>query len=131
MWQRLRLLRVGKHPKDKIWLGDPIPEPKWSTQTVSEVITAISETRQRENAREAKSGPAASTSTATKISKLEQVKLRIRAKLHCAESGEAESSTLSTCTASSSSSTVSRFGAMRRRIKTKEVESKGVLHVNE
>ena len=33
-WQRLRLLREGWHPKDRHWIGAPVPEVAWSLTTV-------------------------------------------------------------------------------------------------
>ena len=47
-WQRLRLLRDGRHPKDKSWLGTPLPEASCSTASVSNVNTALTEVRTRE-----------------------------------------------------------------------------------
>ena len=96
-------------------------------QTVSKVNTALAETRRRENARVEKSGSAAPASSATKLSKLEQVKLRVRAKLHATESGLAQNSEASSGTGISCPSSVSRFEVARRRIKVREMRAKGVV----
>ena len=83
-WQRLLLLREGRHPKDKTWLGTPIPEAHWSMATVSQVGIALSETRKRDNLVAQKSAPP--FSSAIKLSRLEMVRRRVRAK-ECAERG--------------------------------------------
>ena len=132
MWQRLQLLRAGKHPKDKSWMGTPIPEARWNMQTISAINTAIAETRQREDVREKETRPTATiASSSTKLSRLEQVKLRVKARLQCAESRQTENTFVSTCTGSSSSSTLSRFEALRQQISRTDMDSKGVLHVLE
>ena len=119
-WQRLRLLRNNKHPKDGKWLPEALPEVRWSMQTISNVNTAMDESRTRENIRALKSTPSSSGgSTVMPLSKLEQVQLRVRAKQHSAESKLEKSSSRSPCAGSSSSSTVSRFEALRQRIKIK------------
>ena len=98
-------------------------------QTISSINAAYAESRHCESASEKELLTSASSST--KLSKLEQVKQRVRSKLQCAESRLAENFSLSTCTGSLSSSSISRFEALRRRIKRKECEAVGELHVPE
>ena len=118
-WQQLQPLRAGKHPKDMVRLADPVPEVGWSMQTVSDVNTAMAQTRQREDGRgtqcsNGQTGSAASS--ATRVSKLDQVEMRMIARLQNVQSGQKEDSTSRSCTRSSCASSISRFEAVRQRI---------------
>ena len=129
MWQRLRLLRHNKHPKEGKRLPEATPEVRWSMLTISNVNTAMDESRTRDKIRALKAAPSSSGgSTALPVSKLEQVKLRVMAKQHSAESRLAQSSTRNPCTGISPSSSMSRFEALRQRIKQKEMSATGELH---
>ena len=129
MWQRLRLLRHNKHPKEGNSLPEAIPEVRWSMLTISNVNTAMDESRTRDKIRALKVALSSSGgSTALPVSKLEQVKLRVMAKQHSAESRLAQSSTRNPCTGISPSSSMSRFEALRQRIKQKEMSATGELH---
>jgi hypothetical protein len=133
-WQRLRLLRDGRHPKDKSWLGTSLPQASWSMASVSSVNTALTEVRTREAVVAQKTAPTSSTSIASM--RLMQLQQRVRAK-ELATKGRlvahdriAINSSQSTCTGSPSS-IVSRFDALRRRVRTKEMAAQGELHLPE
>ena len=130
-WQRLLLLREGRHPKDKTWLGAPVPEANWSMATVSNVCIALTETRKRDSVIEQKSTyPSSST---FKVSRLEMVKRRVRAKGSAegcrvvVENKVADGSTQKACVGLPTSA-MSRFEAMRLRIRITEVEALGERH---
>ena len=125
-WQRLLLLREGRHPKDKTWLGAPVPEANWSMATVSNVCIALTETRKRDSVIEQKS--TYSSSSACKVSRLEMVKRRVRAKESAegcrvvVENKIADGSTQNACVGLPTSA-MSRFETLRLRIRIKEVEA--------
>jgi hypothetical protein len=133
-WQRLMLLRNGKHPKDLTWLGTPIPEAKWSGATVSEVNIALTEVRRRAAIVDQKAGNTKPVNTMP--SRFELVRQRIQAKEGASKvkgknySVDANKSTVSSphgyCTGGASSS-VSRLEALRLRIKSKEMKTKGFV----
>ena len=132
-WQRLLLLREGRHPKDKTWLGARVPEANWSMATVSNVCIALTETRKRDSVIEQK--PTYPSSSTFKVSRLEMVKRRVRAK-ESAEGGRvvienkiADSSAQKACVGLPTS-VMSKFEAMRLRIKVKEVEALGERHAS-
>lgn len=137
-WQRLLLLREGRLPKGKSWLGAPIPEARWSSASVSNVNIAVTETRQRDEILAQKSGATCAQEKAKSclplVSRLEQVKRRVRAKEHGADKSPAaanrlaDNSSRSACTGMSSS-IASKFEAMRLRIKMKELAAMGEVHV--
>ena len=130
MWQRLRLLRANRHPKDKRWLPEAIPEARWSMQNNSAVSIAMAEARSRESTRAQKSGPSsASTLTTAPLSKLEMLRLRVRAKQIKAENRLSDNPGRSAVTGSSSASATSRFETLRQRIKNKELAARDVLHL--
>ena len=124
------LLRSGKHPKDKTWLGTPIPEAQWSVANVSEVNIALTEVRRRAAIVDHKGG--ITNPVHTKLSRLEQVRQRVKAKEGANQDDKvvANKSTDSfphgNCTGGSSSN-VSRLEAMRLRIKGKEMKAKGFV----
>ena len=130
-WQRLMLLRSGRHPKERTWLGTPIPEARWSMATVSDVNIALIEIRRRNAILGQKAADQATVQTT--VSRLERVKQRVKAKELVNKGSKAEenrsedSSLRGECTGGPSSK-VSRFEAMRRRIKCKEMEAKGFVH---
>ena len=131
-WQRLRLLRAGRHPKDSHWIGAPVPEAAWSMATVSSVNTALLEERRRGLILEKK---AASQTPATKASsRLAMVRQRVLLKERAA-SGRLDSvencsgpSSHGSC-AGMSVSSLSRFEALRQRIKAKEIGTMGEPHI--
>ena len=132
-WQRLLLLRAGRHPKDKHWIGAPVPESAWSLATASNVNTALLEVRRRDRILDQKvvSQPPAAQS----VSRLAMVRQRIQQK-EMAASGRL--SCVLNCSGPSSStscaglpvSNLSRFEALRQRIKAKEISAVGEPHVN-
>ena len=69
--------------------------------------------------------------SSTTVSRLEQVKMRVRAKLQGTESKLVDNSNLEMCMGSSSFSSISRFEALRRIIKSKEAMAVGELYVAE
>ena len=99
--------------------------------TISDVNIALTESRKRSAIFEQKIADRATEQTA--VSRLEQVRRRIRAKelgdkgsaMETAEG--ADSSLRGECTGGHTSK-VSRFEAMRQRIKYKEMEAKGLVH---
>ena len=99
--------------------------------TISEVNIALTESRNRSAIVEQKKADSAVEQTA--VSRLEQVSRRVRAKElsdkgSAAETaGGADSSLRGECTGGHTSN-VSRFEAMRQRIKYKEMEAKGLVH---
>ena len=131
-WQRLLLLREGRHPKDKSWIGAPIPESAWSMSTVSSVNTALSEVRRRDKIFDQKVATQPTSTSST--SRFELVRQRVRQKELGAsgrlvsENRIADSSTKTTC-AGMPVSNQSRFEAMRQRIKTNEIRATGGLRV--
>ena len=133
-WQRLLLLREGRHPKDKSWIGAPLPESAWGLTTVSNINTALTEVRKRNRVIAQKAvAPPSSSSSATR---LELVRQRIKEK-ELAASGRlvaenriADSSSRSACTGMPAL-IQSRFEALGRRIQAKETHARGGRHVNE
>ena len=132
-WQRLLLLREGRHPKDKSWIGAPIPESAWSMTTISSVNTALSEVRRRDKIFAPKTAAQPTSSSST--TRFELVRQRVRQKELVAsgrlviENRVADSSAPKTC-AGMPVSIESRFEALRQRIKTKEARAQGEPHVN-
>ena len=135
-WQRLRLLREGRHPKDKNWLGAPLPEANWSIAAVSSVNIALTEVRNKVAVVAPKTAASPSNTSSASL-RFELLKQRVRDK-ELAEGGRlvvnekvVKASSLSECTGSSSSSKLSRFETLRQRIKMKEMSAKGELHLPE
>ena len=107
MWQRLRLLRNNRHPKEGKSIPAAIPEARWSMLTIPNVNTAMDESRARDKLRALKVAPSSSgASSALPLSKFEQVKLRVLAKQQSTASRPSQSSTRIPCTGISSSSSV-------------------------
>ena len=131
-WQRLRLLRAGRHPKSKVWLGSPLPEAAWSLATVSSVSIALTETRKRDHFVACKA--VCPQGSAKEASRLELVKQRVRAKMAAgAESKVVEnkialSSHPKTCVGEPAP-VISRRKAMRLRVRSKEAMALGERHV--
>ncbi len=131
-WQRLLLLREGRHPKDKTWLGERAGA-NWSMANVSNVCIALTETKKRDSEIEQKS--TSPPSSAFKVSRLEVVKRRVRAKESAGgsrvviENKIADSSAQKAC-AGLPTSVMSKFEALRLRIKTKELEALGERHAS-
>ena len=133
-WQRLMILRNGRHPKEGTWLGTPIPEARWSMATVSDVNIALIEIRKRNAILGQK--VADQVTVQTTVSRLERVRQRVKAKElvnkgNKAEGTGSEDSSLRVECTGGPSSNVSRFEAMRRRIKCKEMEAVGLVHDHE
>ena len=132
-WQRLLCLRAGRHPKDKTWLGTPIPEAQWSLATVSKVGIALAETKKRDSLIQQKS--AHPPSSAFKVSRLEIVKRRVRAKESAGgcqvviENKIADMSAPRACVVLPTP-VLSKFEALRLRIKMKEVAALGERHAS-
>ena len=132
-WQRLSLLRRGYHPKDKKWIGAPVPECAWSMATVSSINIAISETRKRDRILDQK--VVAQPTSEQNMSRLQLVQQRIRRKeleatgRQSCENGCSDASSRTTC-AGMPVSKLSRFEVMRLRIKAKEVSAMGESHVD-
>ena len=130
-WQRLRLLRSGRHPKSKEWLGSALPEARWDLTTVSSVATALAETRKRQSVVDNKLACQQSGQQST--SKLELVRWRIRAKeaagggTKVIENKIALSSQLKACVGMPTP-VLSRLGALRLRVRSKEVKAVGERH---
>ena len=102
--------------------------------TVSDVNIALTEVRKRNAILGQKVADQATVQTT--VSRLERVKQRVRAKERVnkgskAEESRSEDSSLRVECTGGPSSNVSRFEAMRRRIKCKEVEAKGCVHDRE
>ena len=124
-WQRLRLLRQGRHPKDRHWIGSPVPEAAWSLATVSNVNTALQEVRKRDQllAQKVDHLPL----NQKHPTKLELVRQRVVQK-ELASSGRLDNGVV--CSGSSSQTPyaglhvpkLTRFEALRLRIKAKEVK---------
>ena len=132
-WQRLLLLRAGRHPKSNVWLGSPLPEARWNLSTVSSVAIALAETRRRENLVDRK--VSCPQSGVRKASRLEMVKWRVRAKeaagadAKVIENKIALSSHPKTCVGLPSPA-ISRLEALRLRVRSKEVKALGERHVD-
>ena len=133
-WQRLLLLRGGHHPKDKKWIGAPIPESAWSMATVSTVNIAISEVRRKDKILDHK--VATQPTSARTESRLQLVRQRVKLKEMAAtgrlssEKNCSDASSMVTC-AGMPVSKLSRFEALRQRIKAKEISAMGEPHVND
>ena len=102
--------------------------------TVSQVGIALSETRKRDNLVAQKSAPP--FSSAIKLSRLEMVRRRVRAK-ECAERGRvvvenkfADMSAHQACEGLPTP-VLSKFETLRRRIKIKEVAAMGARHATD
>lgn len=134
-WQRLRLLRAGRHPKDKIWIGPPVPETAWSSATVSAVNTALQEVRSGKTVddHEAPAPPLPPSSSTSRFELLRQrVVQRELASTNRVSTtvGDADSSSRPVSTGMQAP-VESRFEALRRRVKTKEMVAKGELLLDE
>ena len=129
--QQLQLLREGRHPKDKSWLGRAVPENMWSMCTISSTNVALTETRKRESLLSHKTAKEFEvSSSATRMSLLRQ---RVKAKENAASSSSGDASRLTGSTSQSmcageSTPNLSRFDAMWQRIKAKEMAAKGFVH---
>jgi hypothetical protein len=130
-WQRLRLLRSGRHPKSKEWLGSALPEARWDLTTVSSVAIALAETRKRQSLVDNK--VAYQQSGQQSSSRLEMVKWRIRAKEAAGtvdrviENKIALSSHLNTCVGLPTP-VLSKLEALRLRVRSKEAKAMGERH---
>ena len=133
-WQRLLLLRGGHHPKDKKWIGAPIPKYAWSMATVSTVNIAISEVRRKDKILDHK--VATQPTSARTESRLQLVRQRVKLKEMAAtgrlnsENDCSDASSMVTC-AGMPVSKLSRFEVLRQRIKAKEISAMGEPHVND
>ena len=130
-WQRLLQLRSGWHPKDKTWLGAPLPEAKWSKATVSTVDLALAE--QRKSGCSVSSCAAQPPPTSKAPSRLELMRQRVVAKEQAASEHLSGASTPEVDSnwglcVGKSSSCVSKLEAIRQRVKEKELPALGVPH---
>ena len=130
-WQRLLLLRAGKHPKDGQWIGLPVPESAWNKTTFSDVNTALQVVCGKDKIVNQKVVAQAASSEGS-TSRLERVLLRVRQKEAATTNRVirgnhfAEGSSFSSSTGLLVSSG-SRFEALRRRIRDKEIRAQGEL----
>ena len=130
-WQRLLLLRSGRHPKDKQWIGRLVPEVAWSNTTFYDVNIALQEVRGKDRIVNQKVAALVASSLCS-VSRLERVRQRVRQKEVTAsnrvirENRIAESSSISSSTGLTVS-TGSRFEALRQRIREKEIHAMGEL----
>ena len=130
-WQRLLLLRAGRHPKSKVWLGSPLPEASWNLSTVSSVAIALTETRTRQSLVD--NQVACQQNSQQSTSRLEMVKWRIRAKEAAGtvdrviENKIALSSHLNTCVGLPTP-VLSKLEALRLRVRSKEAKAMGERH---
>ena len=130
-WQRLLLLRSGRHPKDKQWIGLPVLEVAWSCTAASDVNTSLQEVRGRDSIVNMKVAARAAPSLCSE-SRLERVRQRVRQKEVLASNRVIRQNRIAESSSSPSStgllvSKVSRFEALRQRIREKEIRAMGEL----
>ena len=111
--QQLIKLRKGMHPKSGAFIGTPVPEVSWDgEEPVSQVEKA-------------------KTPVTAGSQQILAVQQRVRQRLGLSpssESSQTQSSKSSLCTGSSCPPSVSKFEALRLRIKAKEVKATGEVH---
>ena len=127
------MLRSGRHPKDKQWIGMPVPEAAWSAATVCDINLSLQEGRARDRIVEQKLASSASSSLSS-TSRLENVRLRVRQKEALSNNRVVLENHITAMSSSSSScvgarlSSCSRLEALRQRIREKEIHANGLPH---